>query len=107
MVWHLQAFPSWQILLLDLRCHGESAWHPRRPSGPHSVDSAAGDVLRLLGRLKLFPELLIGHSFGGKVVMSMADQFGRRGSRLPRPVKVRGPVLEAPLPLLLDMIYPS
>jgi len=52
------------------------------------VDSAAGDVLQLLGRLKLFPELLIGHSFGGKVVMSMADQFGRRGSRLPRPVKV-------------------
>jgi len=53
------------------------------------VDTAAGDVLRLLGRLKLFPEQLIGHSFGGKVVMSMAEQFGRRGSRLPRPVKVR------------------
>ncbi len=52
------------------------------------MDTAAGDVLRLLGRLKLFPELLIGHSFGGKVVMSMAEQFGRRGSRLPRPVKV-------------------
>ena len=53
------------------------------------MDTAAGDVLRLLGRLKLFPEQLIGHSFGGKVVMSMAEQFGRRGSRLPRPVKVR------------------
>ena len=87
--WSVQAFPSWQILLVDLRCHGESARHPRRPSGPHGVDTAAGDVLRLLGRLKLFPEQLIGHSFGGKVVMSMAEQFGRRGSRLPRPVKVR------------------
>lgn len=103
----LQAFPSWQILLLDLRCHGESAWHHGRPTGPHSVDSAAGDVLRLLGRLKLFPEVLIGHSFGGKVVMSMADQFGRRGSRLPRPVKVPASQLVASLFDMLQMTRPS
>lgn len=61
-----QAFPSWQVLLVDLRCHGESARLPTRPDGPHNLNSAAGDVLRLLGRLKLFPEVLIGHSFGGK-----------------------------------------
>ena len=129
----LQAYPSWQLLLVDLRCHGESARLPTRPDGPHTVNTAANDILRLLGRLKLFPEVLIGHSFGGKVraaafpdrlstrpavvrtrppndatalcewddethcmrrdqvVMSMAEQFGSRlGSRLPRPVKVRG-----------------
>ncbi len=62
----MQAFPSWQVLLVDLRCHGESAQLPTRPDGPHNLGSAAGDVLRLLGRLKLFPEVLIGHSFGGK-----------------------------------------
>jgi pimeloyl-ACP methyl ester carboxylesterase len=50
------------------------------------VDSAAGDVLRLLAELKLFPRVLVGHSFGGKVVMSMLQQFGRR---LPRPVQVQ------------------
>lgn len=85
----VEAFPSWQVVLVDLRCHGESARLPARPDGPHSVEAAGGDVLRLLGRLKLFPEVLVGHSFGGKVVMSMAEQFGKRlGSRLPRPVKV-------------------
>lgn len=66
MFCNMQAFPSWQVLLVDLRCHGESARLPTRPDGPHNLDSAAGDVLRLLGRLKLFPEVLIGHSFGGK-----------------------------------------
>ena len=84
-----QGFPSWQVLLVDLRCHGESTQMAQRPQRPHSVESAAEDVLTLLGQLKLFPEVLIGHSFGGKVVMSMVDQFGRIGSRLPRPVQAR------------------
>ena len=82
-----QAFSSWQFLLVDLRCHGESA-NIHTASQRNSVESAAADVLELLRQLKLFPEVLIGHSFGGKVVMSMADQFGRIGPRLPRPVQV-------------------
>jgi pimeloyl-ACP methyl ester carboxylesterase len=74
----VEAFPSWQVLLVDLRCHGESAYSsgggtPR--NGPHSVATAARDVLALLRTQKLFPHMLIGHSFGGKVVMSMAQQF--------------------------------
>ncbi|KXZ49540.1 hypothetical protein GPECTOR_20g394 [Gonium pectorale] len=81
----VEGFPSWQVLLVDLRCHGESARLPSRPGGPHSVASAAGDVLGLLRRLRLFPRVLIGHSFGGKVVMSMVQQFNQR---LPRPVQV-------------------
>lgn len=82
-----QAFSSWQIVLVDLRCHGDSA-HVQTMSSSNTVESAAADVLELLRHLKLFPEVLIGHSFGGKVVMSMADQFGRIGPRLPRPVQV-------------------
>ena len=83
-----QTFPSWQVLLADLRCHGQSAHvGPGTPS--NSVESAAADVLELLRHLRLFPEILIGHSFGGKVIMSMADQFGRIGPRLPRPVQAR------------------
>lgn len=82
-----QTFPSWQVLLADLRCHGQSAhMGPGMPN--NSVESAAADVLELLRHLRLFPEILIGHSFGGKVIMSMADQFGRIGPRLPRPVQV-------------------
>ncbi|GLC36320.1 hypothetical protein PLESTB_000774300 [Pleodorina starrii] len=81
----VEGFPSWQVLMVDLRCHGESASLPTRSDGPHDVDSAGGDVLELLRRLRLFPRVLIGHSFGGKVVMSMVKQFPQR---LPRPVQV-------------------
>lgn len=79
-----KAFPSWQVLLVDLRCHGESALTVDS-TNDHSVNAAAGDIIALLRRLKLFPHSLIGHSFGGKVVMSMVQQFG---AVLPRPVQV-------------------
>jgi pimeloyl-ACP methyl ester carboxylesterase len=39
--------------------------------------------MQLLRHLKLFPNLLVGHSFGGKVILSMVEQFG---NKLPRPV---------------------
>ena len=82
-----QAYSSWQVLLVDMRCHGQSA-HIQTSSQSNSVEGAAADILELLRHLRLFPEVLIGHSFGGKVVMSMADQFGRIGPHLPRPVQV-------------------
>jgi pimeloyl-ACP methyl ester carboxylesterase len=84
----VEGFPSWQVLLVDLRCHGDSAQLTAQPKGPHGVEASARDILQLLGYLKLFPEVLVGHSFGGKVVMSMAEQFGRMSSRLPKPVQV-------------------
>merc|ERR1719158_2197778 len=79
--------PAWQFVLVDLRCHGESA-SAVVPSSEesNSVDGAAADVLSLLKKLNLFPKMLIGHSFGGKVVMKMVDRFGSRA--LPRPVQV-------------------
>lgn len=83
-----QGFPTWQVLVVDLRCHGESAAAAggHAAVGPHTVESSARDVLNLLRELRMFPHMLVGHSFGGKVVMSMAHQFGLR---LPRPVQVR------------------
>lgn len=76
-------FPSWQFLLVDLRCHGDSASFKKR--GPHTVASAALDVLKLVRELRITPRVLVGHSFGGKVVLSMVDQAAKP---LGRPVRV-------------------
>ncbi|GKV09249.1 hypothetical protein SLEP1_g20776 [Rubroshorea leprosula] len=76
-------FPTWQFLLVDLRCHGDSASINKR--GPHTVASTALDVLKLIGQLRLTPRVLVGHSFGGKVVLSMVDQAAKP---LARPVRV-------------------
>lgn len=78
-----QEFPLWQFLLVDLRCHGDSA-SIKKP-GPHTVASAALDVLKLVGQLRLTPRVLVGHSFGGKVALSMVDQAAKP---LARPVRV-------------------
>jgi pimeloyl-ACP methyl ester carboxylesterase len=51
-------FPHWQVVCIDLRCHGESAALGLR--GPHTLEAAAADVIALLSKLKLFPEMLIG-----------------------------------------------
>ncbi|GMH31246.1 hypothetical protein Nepgr_033089 [Nepenthes gracilis] len=78
-----QNFPTWQFLLVDLRCHGESAASKKRP--PHTVAAAALDVLKLVAQLRIIPRVLVGHSFGGKVVLSMVEQAAKP---LPRPVRV-------------------
>lgn len=78
-----QEFPVWQFLLVDLRCHGDSAKIKKR--GPHTVASAALDVLKLVAQLRVTPRVLVGHSFGGKVALSMVDQAAKP---LARPVRV-------------------
>ncbi|KAF5197367.1 alpha/beta-Hydrolases superfamily protein, partial [Thalictrum thalictroides] len=66
-----------------LRCHGDSASVKKR--APHTVASAALDVLKLVAQLKVTPRVLVGHSFGGKVALSMVQQAAKP---LARPVKV-------------------
>ncbi|EXB75378.1 hypothetical protein L484_012752 [Morus notabilis] len=78
-----QEFPTWQFLLVDLRCHGDSASMTKR--GPHTVASTALDVLKLVRQLRITPRVLVGHSFGGKVVLSMVEQAAKP---LARPVRV-------------------
>ncbi|CAK7327873.1 unnamed protein product [Dovyalis caffra] len=48
-----QEFPTWQFLLVDLRCHGDSASIKKR--GPHNVASTASDVLKLVWVLDATP----------------------------------------------------
>ena len=64
---------------------------------------SAGSIICLLALAELSSshmqlcgavQVLIGHSLGGKVVMSMAEQFGLRGTTLPRPVQA-GPLAAA------------
>nr|XP_043616140.1 abhydrolase domain-containing protein C22H12.03 isoform X2 [Erigeron canadensis] len=76
-----QEFPNWQFLLVDLRCHGDSASIMKK--GPHTVASTAFDVLKLLGHLRVTPRVIIGHSFG--VALSMVEQAAKP---LARPVRV-------------------
>ncbi len=52
----MQGFPKWQVLVIDLRCHGESAALGMAKE-PHNVMTSAKDVLSLLSRLKLFPQV--------------------------------------------------
>jgi pimeloyl-ACP methyl ester carboxylesterase len=43
-------------------------------SGPHSVASAAADVVEAVSELGRPPDIVIGHSFGGKVhALALAD----------------------------------
>jgi pimeloyl-ACP methyl ester carboxylesterase len=66
---HLSARrPDWRAVLIDLRLHGHSpAFTP-----PHTVHACAGDVLEFEQESDVAPRAILGHSFGGKVALSVA-----------------------------------
>lgn len=55
--------PDWRIYLPDLRNHGDAP--PSSP--PHTIAACAADL-----RALPTPELVVGHSFGGKVALAWA-----------------------------------
>ncbi len=62
--------PDWGVLLVDLRMHGRS----KGAEGPHTVAACAKDVLALIGREDREGRkiaMVAGHSFGGKVALSV------------------------------------
>lgn len=63
------ACPRWGFVLVDLRAHGQSTSAPP----PHTVRAAADDLVRLQAHLKLPVKGVLGHSFGGKVALALAD----------------------------------
>jgi len=68
----------WRTLALDLRCHGSSA-RISSLTPPHSMEAAAGDVADFITH-KLgghAPVGILGHSMGGKVLLSLLQQLGR------------------------------
>ena len=64
------ACPSWGFVLVDLRAHGQSAGAPP----PHSIAAAADDLIRLQAALDRPVRGVLGHSFGGKVALALADR---------------------------------
>lgn len=66
----IQARPELVAILMDLRAHGQSLG----VDGPDTVANAARDVIETLRSLQLTPESVVGHSFGGKVALSLGAQ---------------------------------
>ncbi len=63
------ARPGWGAVLVDLRMHGDSQGMP----GPHTLQTAAADLIALEASLDLRLHGLLGHSFGGKVALQFLD----------------------------------
>lgn len=58
---------GWGALLVDLRLHGDS----RGFGPPHTVEACARDVEALADASEPAPLAVLGHSFGGKVALSL------------------------------------
>jgi esterase len=68
----VQERPAVGVILVDLRLHGDSTgFEP-----PHTLDACARDLGHLEQHLELPASLLLGHSFGGKVVLLRAAADG-------------------------------
>lgn len=64
----VQRRPELRVVTVDHRNHGDSTGAPP----PHTLAACAADLQALQRRLGLRAEVLIGHSFGGKVVLEAA-----------------------------------
>ncbi len=65
--------PDWGVLLVDLRMHGRSKGAPR----PHTVGACGADVLALIAQQEAEGRtigMVAGHSFGGKVALSVHEK---------------------------------
>lgn len=75
--------------MLDMRNHGKST--ERELSPPHSMENAAKDLADLVkAEGWSWPEVVIGHSMGGKVALQFAQSCSRgdygRSALLPKQV---------------------
>lgn len=67
----IDARPGWVAVLVDLRAHGKS----QGVEGADTLVSAADDVAQTAQALGVPVHAVLGHSFGGKVAMLLADRL--------------------------------
>jgi esterase len=67
----VRARPRWAAVLVDLREHGDSLGL----APPHDLDRAAQDVVDLAQTITPTPRAVLGHSFGGKVALALAEKM--------------------------------
>ncbi|KAK6944037.1 Alpha/beta hydrolase fold-1 [Dillenia turbinata] len=69
--------PGWRMVLIDLRNHGKSAEiESLRP--PHNMVNAAQDLADLVYSQGWdWPDVVIGHSMGGKIALQFAESCAR------------------------------
>lgn len=75
----------WRAVLVDQRGHGKSARLPLFP--PHTLAASARDLLGLFARRfrHAGPDVVVGHSMGGKVVLELLRQLAAPGALLALP----------------------
>lgn len=66
---------DYRVIALDLRGHGDSAWHP---DGAYLVEDLVKDLEGLVDQLKLRRVVLLGNSTGGRVVQQYAGMHPDR-----------------------------
>ena len=66
--------PEYRFCLVDLRHHGESQGAPP----PNTLEACARDLAALIAELGHEPEVIAGHSFGGKTALMFAALFPGR-----------------------------
>ncbi|HSC88214.1 MAG TPA: alpha/beta hydrolase, partial [Polyangiaceae bacterium] len=71
------ARPEYRFALVDLRNHGKSTPAP----APHDLDAAADDLFDLAEALGRDPDVVIGHSLGGKVTLAFGERFAAAAGR--------------------------
>lgn len=64
-----QQLPDWRFVTVDHRNHGDAT----PTAGPHTLAACADDLARLAAHIGA-PEVVSGHSFGGKVALAYAKQ---------------------------------
>uniref|UniRef100_A0A1D1Y8K3 Abhydrolase domain-containing protein 11 n=1 Tax=Anthurium amnicola TaxID=1678845 RepID=A0A1D1Y8K3_9ARAE len=74
---HSPSPSHWRMVLVDLRNHGRSAGI-KGLDPPHDMVTAAMDLANLVRSQKwMWPEVVIGHSMGGKVALEFAESCAR------------------------------
>src|SRR5881394_325862 len=66
--------PEYKFCLVDLRHHGESQGAPP----PNTLESCAHDLAALIAELDQEPDVIAGHSFGGKTALMFSALFPGR-----------------------------